>query len=237
MGLSPLKYTVWNSPLLPDEQPVLENTQSGLQGTFTLQYTCLNLLRRADFRNLDPASERDVGFIGMLAELYLQIFMSLESVQAPAQAVALSSPQVSMICQYTCFNLLRRADSRIVDKAADSEVTFINLPPELHLEIFKLLDDAASICLGIACKKLYSIHHSVHGKVTLYLSRKGSKDTLRGTHDAQGHWIPLVHLIQDWMAPKYLSPYSPWLPQFFFRKFLAKESYNKLVQQGLLPKQ
>lgn len=111
------------------------------------------------------------------------------------------------------------------------------MPPELHLQIFKLLDETTSVLLGITCKKLYSIHLMIHRKVTLYLDKKDGKENLRGTEVARGHWVPLVHLLQSWMAPKYLSPYSPWLPRFFFRKFVAKEAYNKLVQQGLMPKQ
>ena len=41
------------------------------------------------------------------------------------------------------------------------------LPAEIHLKVFDLLDLNSSTCLGLTCKKLYPIHRALHGVVPL----------------------------------------------------------------------
>ena len=52
---------------------------------------------------------------------------------------------------------------------ANVSTNFHNLPVEIHLRIFDLLetDPVTSTCLGLTCKKLYPMHVVLHCKVGL----------------------------------------------------------------------
>lgn len=60
----------------------------------------------------------------------------------------------------------------VSSKSAPSEVgiakaTLVTLPAELKLVIFSYLSLTASVCLGLSSKLLYTLHHSIDGKVPL----------------------------------------------------------------------
>ena len=49
-------------------------------------------------------------------------------------------------------------------------ITFMTMPPELHLQLFRHLDPVTSTCLGLTCATVYQIHWNIRGKVTLCTS-------------------------------------------------------------------
>ena len=83
------------------------------------------------------------------------------------------------------------------------------MPVEMHLELFKCLDEAQSVCVGLTCRKLYSLHYSIHGKVELHYHRYyiGGGVYMRLTEDADGNAHYLAVLIRDWMGPEYFYPF------------------------------
>jgi hypothetical protein len=50
----------------------------------------------------------------------------------------------------------------IFPEADPSPINILDLPPEMHLEIFALLDHTASVCLGLTNKKFYGIYKTLH---------------------------------------------------------------------------
>ncbi|KAE9369280.1 hypothetical protein N431DRAFT_469205 [Stipitochalara longipes BDJ] len=69
----------------------------------------------------------------------------------------------------------------------------MDLPIDLHVELFKHLSPTSSACLGLTCKTLYDIHWSRHGKVPLEgCDPKFSVLKVDTT---------LGYLIQDFMVP------------------------------------
>jgi len=80
-------------------------------------------------------------------------------------------------------------------------LTLQNLPPEIHLKIFDIMDTITSTCLGLTCKKFYTMHWGRHGKVVLY--HIISRPLLYHVQDY--HEPPLWVLIHSWMGPEYTN--------------------------------
>ena len=72
------------------------------------------------------------------------------------------------------------------------------------LLIFGYLRDVESICLGLACKKFYKIHRSLHGSVELWLTSWNTPSMQIG-----GRLIfsDLGDLLNDWAGPNLAYKY------------------------------
>ncbi|KAM4065636.1 F-box domain-containing protein [Hirsutella rhossiliensis] len=57
-----------------------------------------------------------------------------------------------------------------------SRMTILDLPSEMHYDLFDLLDPIDGVCLGLAHSKLYAIHRRKYGKVPLCSRYAGPND-------------------------------------------------------------
>jgi hypothetical protein len=89
--------------------------------------------------------------------------------------------------------------------------TILNLPTEIHLEIFSHLNPGASACFGLTCKKFYSIHRSIHGTVSLYTDNYSELAEL----DLRVYWR-LHNSLEDWVGPN--SSFDHYKEKFVTRK-------------------
>lgn len=64
------------------------------------------------------------------------------------------------------FNL-QASKIRLTTLETSKRTRLYDLIPEIQLKIFDLLCPVKSTCLGLTCKKFYSIHREYHGKVGL----------------------------------------------------------------------
>jgi hypothetical protein len=67
------------------------------------------------------------------------------------------------------FTMARPKALAVSNKSAPSKVgiakaTLLTLPAELKLMIFSYLSPTASVCLGLSCKLLYTLHRLIYGK-------------------------------------------------------------------------
>jgi hypothetical protein len=77
--------------------------------------------------------------------------------------------------------------------------TLLMLPTELQCKVFSYLNPCFSTCLGITCKKFYSIHRSIHGRVD------PTELDFRGKGRPNEDWykgIMLWEYLVEWTAPK-----------------------------------
>jgi hypothetical protein len=94
--------------------------------------------------------------------------------------------------------------------------SLVNLPPELHLKIFNLLDRTTSTCLGLCTKKFYAIHRSMRGTVPLMAWHSYPPNKIDGKR--------LWELLVEWMEPGYDFDSRAF-------KFLAKHSRGALARK------
>ena len=80
-------------------------------------------------------------------------------------------------------------------------LTLQDLPPEIHLKLFDIMDLSTSVCFGLTCKQFYATHWKKHGRVELY--HTGDRPLLYHIHRSPD-W-PLWVLIQNWMGPDYTN--------------------------------
>jgi hypothetical protein len=99
---------------------------------------------------------------------------------------------------------------------ATTKPSLVNLPPELHLKIFNLLDRTTSTCLGLCTKKFYAIHRSMRGTVPLMTWHSYPPNKIDGKR--------LWELLVEWMEPGYDFDSRAF-------KFLAKRSRGVLARK------
>ena len=97
-----------------------------------------------------------------------------------------------------------------------TKASLVNLPPELHLKIFNLLDRTTSTCLGLCTKKFYAIHRSMRGTVPLMTWHSYPPNKVDGKR--------LWELLVEWMEPGYDFDSRAF-------KFLAKHSRGALARK------
>jgi hypothetical protein len=93
------------------------------------------------------------------------------------------------------------------------------LPPQIHLKIFDILDAVRSTCLGLTCKKFYSIHRGVWGTVPLNAWKWYTEDNS-------------AHTLRDLLEG--FRPVGLLYCPVRVRKWLTKERYEE-VMEGVYP--
>jgi hypothetical protein len=85
----------------------------------------------------------------------------------------------------------------------------LDMPPEIHLEIFSHLHNITSACLGLTCKALYPIHWSLYPRMNLATAPGADKLEYRVywglvcTPNARKELLP--GLLAKWMEPRICS--------------------------------
>jgi hypothetical protein len=94
------------------------------------------------------------------------------------------------------------------DQKPKSRQALINLPAETQLMIFSYLHPVSSTCLGLTCKRFYTIHRKLYGTVRTSDLRFSVK-------------VELQHLLETWMAPKWVWS---WLQKRYVKSDELAES-------------
>jgi hypothetical protein len=95
----------------------------------------------------------------------------------------------------------------------------MSMPPEICKELFKHLDVTTSVCLGLTCRKMYSIHYEDKGKVDLWFKFSGGEFPQR-IIDKKGRQVILIDLITNWMGPQFFYSWEE-------RRFVPIEGKRK----------
>lgn len=112
------------------------------------------------------------------------------------------------------------ASSITAPNSLPPSLALANLPTELHIHLFKLLDIVTATCLGLTKKHLYSIFKDVYGHmipVKLY-SQVEVKDEATVAY----YW--LSDLLERWMLPRVYAG------QWGIGKFVSWERLGELIE-------
>jgi hypothetical protein len=105
----------------------------------------------------------------------------------------------------------------IFPEANPSPIHILDLPPEMHLEIFALLDHTTSVCLGLTNKNFSAIYKTLHPVPhRLYITMPIANCYSSRWITAEFETPSLPFLLDEWMGSNFAFCY-------FRGKFINKE--------------
>jgi hypothetical protein len=98
-------------------------------------------------------------------------------------------------------------------------MTLTELPKDIHIELFRHLDNVTATCFGLTCKAFWRLHRVANGQVWLW------ENSPRGL---QTFGKPLYELLETWMLSGLVYGES-----FFPGKFVVEEMHIKAKKAHL----